>query len=173
MTDTPTGSAPDDGSFAQDALIPSAQTVKPVGLIERLEAAEVGSRELDAHVEVAIRAVEASRTGLAREYWAKWSVSRDFWVEDPHTAYQPAAHTRSLDAALTLAERVLPGYAMNVCKDQGPPDGPAFKWSSVVARHSLSGPVGRPGWWFGVSDTPAVALCIAVLKALRATGEPR
>ncbi|WP_341020975.1 hypothetical protein [Brevundimonas diminuta] len=75
-------------------------------LIARLEAAEVGSRELDAHVEVAARAFEAAKTGLSREHWAKWVVSRDFWVEDEHTAYQPTPVTTSLDAALALAERL-------------------------------------------------------------------
>lgn len=87
-------------SGAKNAVIPGE-------LVARLEVAEAGGRELDAHVDVAARLAEASRTDLAREHWAKWSVSRDFWVEDPHTAYEPGRHTQSLDAALALAERVL------------------------------------------------------------------
>lgn len=139
-------------------------------LIERLEAAEVGSRELDARVWSALfdldcdfheLVVTTCYDGVDREVHR--SSSGSTWVEtfDPPML----GFTTSLDAALALAERVLPGHAMNVCKDQGPPEGPEFRWSSVIARHSLEGPVGRPGWWFGVSDTPALAVCVAILKA--------
>lgn len=124
--------------------------------IARLEAAEAGSRELDAHVEVAVRAIEAAKTGLAREHWAKWIVSRDFWVEDEHTAYQPAPVTTSLDAALALAERVLPGWrvGLNSDHDRGP------LWSAQVKRRGETWrPIGE------LAPTPALALCIATLRA--------
>jgi len=131
----------------------------PTDLIERLEGASVGSRELDF-------AVAKASGSEVREGWAEFYADGDF-------GGSVKSYTTSLDAALALAERVLPDHAMNVCKDQGPPEGPQFLWSSVVARHSLEGPVGRPGWWFGVSDTPAIALCIAILKALRASEQSK
>lgn len=130
-----------------------------MSLIERLEAAEVGSRELDYAIMDALGYSNISDPRDAIECWRGL---------DGKARYENAVYSRSLDAALALAERVLPGHAMNVCKDQGPPDGPDFRWSSVIARHSLEGPVGRPGWWFGVSDTPALALCIAILKSKEA-----
>lgn len=112
-------------------------------LIERLEAAECGSRELDREV--------CEATG--------WGVHNAFWI-------LPA--TTSLDAALALAERVLPDHKFAIVKDDGPDAGPKFRWSVQVARYNLEGPVGRNSWWFGVSDTPALALCIAILKATTA-----
>ena len=128
-------------------------------LIARLESAGEGSRELDFDV--------ATASGSeVREGWAEVYADGDF-------GGSVKSYTTSLDAALALAERVLPDHAMNVCKDQGPPEGPQFRWSSVVSRYSLAGPVGRPGWWFGVSDTPALALCIAILKALGTASEAR
>lgn len=112
-------------------------------LIARLEAAEVGSRELD-------MAVHKAATG-------------------ENMGFATPDASRSLDAALALAERVLPGYAMNVCLDKDR-DGTLLKWSSQVARHGLSGPVGRGGWWFGIAPTPALALCIAILRAKQGEG---
>lgn len=126
------------------------------GLIERLEAAGEGSRELDWEVDIASGYVPKSYVEIGGTY-ESWRA---------HTL----GATRSLDAALALAERVLPGFKIAVVKDDGPEDGPKFRWSAQVARYSLSGPVGRGDWWFGVSDTPALALCIAILKA-RATQE--
>lgn len=128
-------------------------------LIARLEAAEVGSRELDAHVEVAVRAFEAAETGLSREHWAKWIVSRDFWVEDEHTAYQPTPVTTSLDAALALAERVLPGWDWQITKG-------ADEMALACVQHSrrVSGPE-------VCASTPALAICIAILRAKQGEGE--
>ena len=116
--------------------------------IAQLEAAEAGSRELDAHVEVAARLVEASRTGLKPEHWAKWAVSRDFWVEDSHTAYKPKPHTTSLDAALALAERMLgEKEAMYALAEIINAEGALDDLDTVSAR-----------------DLPRL-LCIAILKA--------
>ena len=144
-------------------------------LIARLEAAKVGGRELDAHVEVAARAFEAAKTGLARKHWAKWIVSRDFWVEDEHTAYQPAPATTSLDAALALAERVLPGCCVLVGDYKGLAN--HTRWNGEGDARATKG-------WCSLSPddaassnhrvhahTPALALCIAVLKAKQGEGE--
>lgn len=122
-------------------------------LIARLEAAEVGSRELDAHVEVAVRGFEAAKTGLSPEHWAKWIVSRDFWVEDEHTAYQPTPVTTSLDAALALAERLIEHRLWNLWKSG----------SGYVA--SFEGDI------YSRSSTPALALVSAILRAKQGEGE--
>jgi len=132
-------------------------------LIARLEAAEVGSRELDAHVEVVARAFEAAKTGLARELWAKWIVSRDFGVEDEHTAYQPAPVTTSLDAALALAERVLPEWRVFGISDER--DFQVNRgWGAGVGEKT------GPGIQHAKAPTPALALCTAILRAIQGEG---
>ena len=149
-------------------------------LIEKLEGAEVGNRELDALVSVALKL--DCKPNLTDDLHSLRPIRKDdhcapgtYWFVQRSGMSLRASEpvTTSLDAALALAERVLPGYAMNACKDLGPTEGPDFRWSSVVAPRSLEGPVGRKGWHFGVADTPAVALCIAILKSLRAQSEAR
>ena len=129
-------------------------------LIARLEAAEVGSRELDAHVEVAARAFEAAKTGLAREHWAVWRASSSGIVGDGATQYASAPVTTSLDAALALAERVLPGWGFFLRKDKdGCNCGLLYPDAHFVT----------PGC--GSSPTPALALVIAILRAKQGEGE--
>lgn len=117
----------------------SDQTI--TSLIEKLEGADVGSRELDREVWLACRQPE------------KWGgpinpPGKGVW-EGPHVSY-------SLDAALALAERVLDqrgpininiclaGSAQVVIDSVGPCD---LVMAQVVAR------------------TPALALCAAILRA--------
>lgn len=131
-------------------------------LIAKLESASEGSRELDALVEIAVRAVEAARTGLAKEHWAKWTVSRDFYVEDAHTAYRPEPVTTSIDAALALTERCLPGQGVGMTwlpKDQGA-ESSADVWFDLETDQ-----VPR-----GSASTPALAICAALLRASAAEG---
>jgi hypothetical protein len=121
------------------------------GLIERLEAAEGGSRELDREI--------------ARECgWTNLDVPT-FWVKSvcdaagfpPGTAQAtPLPHyTTSLDAALALAERVLPDEIWT-CEF-----GPSSSHAEMKnARFIIE----------GVARTPALALTAAILKA-RATQE--
>lgn len=115
-------------------------------LIAKLESASEGSRELDYLVEAYLNAVVGAPAQCPR-------------------------YTTSIDAALALAERVLgDGWAMNVCKDAGPDVGPAFRWSSQIARGQLGGSVGRRDMFIAVSDTPAPAICAALLRASAAEG---
>ena len=121
----------------------------PTDLIERLEGASVGSRELDAAVWCALcpggATYNASRKRVT--YFDKsWATIRDF---------EPS--TTSLDAALALAARVLPGlgawdvgHAFNAV--------PPYQARLVVVRE------GNPEI-FARAATPALALCIAILRA--------
>lgn len=134
------------------------------GLIERLEAVGEGSRELDREI--------ASECG-----WTNLDVPT-FWVKSvcdaagfpPGTAQAtPLPHyTTSLDAALALAERVLPG------DPDFEPTGPSVGWKINLYRGMVPAPLG--GWIAslrrhasdgveGSSSSPALALCIAILKA--------
>ena len=114
-------------------------------LIERLEAASEASRELDALVYAAITDGD-------------WSASADGWIENSVRAIEATPVTFSLDAALDLAERLLPG------------------WDFVIARANggltIHAQLGSTEHHFG--NTPALALCIAILRATGVTvkGEP-
>jgi hypothetical protein len=105
-------------------------------LIKRLEEAEEGSADLDREVE---RALGVIPVGVRED--GTWGLKQRPW-------------TTSLDAALALAERVLPGlYMWKVEFDDEPTSTPA--WAKVYAK--------RDGQSF--AHTPALALCAAVLKA--------
>lgn len=128
-------------------------------LIARLEAAEGPDRALDREI------------GLRIDGWYETvdshgeclMVNGDRYPDHPESEYP--SFTESLDAALALAERVLPDWAWEIRLDRG--------GASVQAA---------PVWWMeglaapdegGVScdgKTPALALCIAILKA-KAQGE--
>jgi len=129
-------------------------------IIARLEAAEAGSRELDAHVEVAARAFEAAKTGLAREHWAVWRANSSGIIGDDATQYASEPVTTSLDAALALAERVLPGKEWMLVKSTE---------GGETSFHALIGPdsLGRAG----EAASAALALCIAILRAKQGEGE--
>lgn len=107
-----------------------------MSLIERLEAAEVGSRELDRELNAVL---------LPDEFFAP--AYRTFQM-----------YSRSLDAALQLSERALPGWLSDINEHKG------GRWFGCVsdphrnkrAKHGLS---------YAYAPTPALALCIAILKA--------
>lgn len=129
-------------------------------LIARLEAAEAGSRELD----VALawhRWVEPKMWGSTNAKGEPvWKVERD-GKRVPLPAY-----TTSLDAALALAERVLaepdiggrPGRLHDFAQHfNGRWEAKTYRVSDGSSHQS-------------VAATPALALCIAILKA-KAQGE--
>ena len=95
-------------------------------LIERLEAAEVGSRELDVEM---------------------WEATRG-WNGVNH----PPCFTTSLDAALALAERLNLNGPLVIHRN-----GPAEWGVTYVDDDTVYAP------------TPALALCIAILKAKETT----
>ena len=110
-------------------------------LIEKLEGAEVGSRELDC----AVARVVGCYKGFATEHLST-----------------------SLDAALALAERVLPG------DPDFSPTGPSVGWKINLYRGMVPAPLG--GWIVnlrrhatdgveGQATTAALALCAAILRA--------
>lgn len=131
-------------------------------LIARLEAAEAGSRELDC-------LVDAWRMGLSEEVEFRtvglptYETPRYFcgpkamdWIGYDLLRTSPA-YTTSLDAALALAERVLPEADVWVGRISG-------QWEADCEpvgceRHARY--VDHEG------STPALALCISVLKAMQ------
>ena len=69
----------------------------------------------------------------------------------------PEPFTASLDAALALAERVLPGSDWNVCHEEGELKAHLWPRGTYIGGHE------------GVAQTPALALVAAILKAMIAT----
>jgi len=114
-------------------------------LIARLEAATVGSRELDAEIWLSIMKNGESMLMALRE--------------SPH-------YTASLDAALTLVPE---GWAWELDWDKDGDATPAWStWSASAFCHPADRDPQNPHCPRGMSrkaKTPALALCIAALRA--------
>lgn len=131
-------------------------------LIARLEAAEVGSRELDGaiHDVLCDDKFRNCIAGLSDEQGGMWMY--EFEGHAPSSALRV---TQSLDAALALAERVLPEVfwemscraIINGQKQYGVTLWPEDMEAGVEGAH-------------GHAPTPALALVIAILRAKQ--GEP-
>ncbi|NYD82110.1 hypothetical protein HD884_002173 [Ochrobactrum intermedium] len=135
-------------------------------LITRLSKLDAPDRGMDAEIEVAVRRIEAARSGLAEEYWANWQASPDGTVYDPHTRYSSQPFTASVDAAIALAARVLPGWTFeHIGQD-------------YIRASGLDNDVMPMGWTVEISDgsqtiqgqapTLPLAICIALLRAKEA-----
>lgn len=133
-----------------------------LGLIERLEAAEVGSRELDGLIHRLIFPDEMLMTDpgsagpvkRAAVYQPVGSLPDIHGQVVAECLPGVARYTTSLDAALALAERVLPGSLTWRTESGGTSFTAAF-WDDPEYE-----PVGA-----GRAPTPALALCIAILRA--------
>ena len=134
-------------------------------LITRLSKLDAPDREVDAEIEVAVRRIEAARSGLAEEYWANWQASPDGTVYDPHTRYSSNPFTASVDAVIALAARVLPGWYWGITQGDDGEDAMEFQgnvWPSIQ-------PYPAELEQYGYHKFPAIALCIALLRAKEAS----
>lgn len=115
-------------------------------LIARLEAAEAGSRELDAAV-ADVLFPRFTRDGEAVPgFPGRWP----FAPGSAHDA-EVTPVTTSLDAAVALAERVLPGWQVGM-------------WTTK--QNAVGSVLREDGGAFDANaSTPALALCIATLRA--------
>ena len=139
---------------AEDGSIPVPDMS---ALIARLEAAEAGSRELGRDVLIALNVVREVEPTLFYDignedtwHFGDAAESEGYWriLPDP---------TTSLDAALALAERVLPGWVYMLVNDYCD----YFRAELVRPESSVVK---------AVAETMPLALCIAILKA-KAQGE--
>lgn len=128
-------------------------------LISRLEAASEGSRELDAAMFRAIGAPLPDKfANLNLELTWGPDGSAYMPVGEMQVRYEPPAYTTSIDAIVALIERKLPGWWVQYL-------GQTTKgWAARIERQGTS---------LGLfnSTTPALALCIAFLRALQAQQE--
>lgn len=140
-------------SDAKGISVPTANAV--LGLIERLEAAEAGSRELDGEIHLKFSGdyrILYDRQWTAIRDLSGWTTTRvAFWTGCP-------AYTSSLDAALALAERVAPDFCLNLTQRRA--EKSQF-WEVLYLN-----PKGEPE----AANAPnaALAMCLAVLKATAA-----
>ena len=112
-------------------------------IIDRLEKATGGDRELDAAI------FDIACGGLF------WPENETLWVQVGWNRV-PKAFTASLDAAIALVEKMLPGWGWMVERQ---PNGEAEAWLDEFGAYAYGRPVqGR---------TPAIALLIALFRALR------
>ncbi len=134
-------------------------------LIARLEAAEVGSRELDA--EIALATAQDGAVSIVDPEVAGIFSPRPGWLLDANgSSISASPFTTSLDAALALAERVLGGWAWQV-----------DRWGAM-SRITLN-ECDNDGWHrsthrrieVAIERPPALALCIAILRAKQGEGE--
>jgi hypothetical protein len=156
-------------------------------LIERLEAAEVGSRELDAlmwahfHPErVKVVTWHEPYGGSDKtQVWFKAPPGRRESVTNDRGPYPHATPaTTSLDAALALAERVLPNTDERIAQPVvWAGDGKGF-WRIPAAQINFAIRDAAAEGGFAIeagktvradATTPALALCIAILKAKEAS----
>ncbi|MGQ3213818.1 MAG: hypothetical protein ACT6U0_18750 [Shinella sp.] len=143
-------------------------------LIERLEKAEAPDRELDE--EIWLAAIPgASRKNLLADHpdekplWEYHDIERN-------TCFRGGiipSYTSSIDAAVSLAERVLPGWGWSV----------ESKTHHIMAclNPEFGEPVGKHPHWAAISNlssrtfedaaTPAMALLLATLRSLQSKGD--
>lgn len=131
------------------------------GLIERIEAASEGSRELDAEIGRTCGWVQKSHSqwGIGAPHW--WRDGRCQseiigWWHSQQAASLPA-FTFSLDAAITLVPQ-----GMHWCVDS---DGDRYMASASVGPQPIGGELYEPHA-IADAETPALALCAASLKAM-------
>lgn len=87
------------------------------------------------------------------------------WQKDTITDDAKRYVTSSLDAALALCERVLPGWRRQLSED-----GPSAWWASVLMPDPKK--PGLAGYCCDTRPSPALALLAAMLKALIAKDAP-
>lgn len=135
-------------------------------LITRLSKLDAPDRGMDAEIEVAVRRIEAARSGLAEKYWANWQASPDGTVYDPHTRYSSQPFTASVDAVIALAERVLPGWKWRVGRTELFPNGWAYVHKYDPSNCDRADEAACAD---GTVANPAIALLIALLRAKEAS----
>ncbi len=132
-------------------------------LLLRVEGATGADRALDAAIEHATRFHRGLQLGLKPEHIAVWRHVGNGEVESQGTRYASPAYTGSLDAALALVTRVLPGWQVTLGQHRAPGK------RGDLWKASLTSPQGG-GMDTGWAPTPALALLAAMLKALQQEG---
>lgn len=137
-------------------------------LLARLEAAEAGSRELDARLfwhfdrNAATRAFNNAATGRPRELPDEFDLL-PLGLGRMGVVFAAPAYTASIDAAKALIERVLPGWVwqINLDRDETRVEGAPIWWPHYENAVENGGVTTD-------APTPALAMCIALIRAVEA-----
>lgn len=96
----------------------------------------------------------AEATGPSKEL--DYAIWRTFDEPTDPTSWQPQ-YSYSIDSAVGLASRVLPGWALELHRHEKPI--PDMTWGAHLVKDAMT----RVG---ALSDYPALALCTAIVRAL-------
>lgn len=119
-------------------------------LIEKLEKAEGPDWELDADIGLSVGGLKAHEEfGMAGNWWTRYT-------DNGLTCAVPS-YTSSIDAAVSLAERVLPNWQVNLSIFHEALSEASF--GNREAPHARS-----------LATKPALAICLATLRALQQKG---
>jgi len=126
-------------------------------LIKRLEEVEKGSGAFDKELALLLGGYTLERRGKDRKEWFYPVDQEWFYRKDSH---ELPRYTTSIDAALALAERVLPeGWTVEIKSGARP-----FNRAIIHPKYTMENKQDRCP--MGLSKgSPALALCIAILKA--------
>ncbi|KAB2681769.1 hypothetical protein [Brucella tritici] len=133
-------------------------------LITRLSKLDAPDREVDAELEAVSL---GGRVYLNDPEGKEVIIERPidgFWIRGIYPYRKIARYTGSTDAAIALAERVLPGWKRQLLEDFN------GKWIARVCspRRELFSTDYLRETELGGSSNPAIALCIALLRAKEA-----
>ena len=143
-------------------------------IISRLQAATEPSRELDAHILCATLAPAGAKVEQSKFNGAWCIYEPTVYGKEPFRLWEKPhgfrcdheSVTSSIDTALRLVERVLPGWTGDIGFGRVPV-------SATIARHRGDLTSGRKnanfsGMRAGKCDLPAISLLIAMFRALQA-----
>jgi hypothetical protein len=120
-------------------------------LIKRLEEAEAGSGAFNQELALLLGGYVLEKRGKDRKEWF-YPVDREWFYRD--AIHELPRYTTSLDAALALAERVLPGWCWMIERHKnGTATAGLHEWNAYREADRFT------------ANTPALALCAAILKA--------
>lgn len=137
-------------------------------LIARLEQLTAPDREVDAEIAVATKWQPLGIKHWVDDHPDGMSPSKGYrgWVDlnnppVPDTRWQSPEYTASVDAALALAAKVFPTWKKSMFEDYN------GKWIARISspRRELFSTDYMREHETGGSPNPAIALCIAILKA--------
>lgn len=137
-------------------------------LIARLEAATAPDRELDAEIAATFHYVH-NMPDWVNNWSGKWEAAKSgrvYLMEDSGNRgpnFISVSFTESIDVAVALAARVLPGWSPSIGKNVH-----HGYWYGEVRRVDDGPIVG----FDAMHSVPAIALTIAILKAKQAEGKP-
>lgn len=136
-------------------------------LIDRLEKLTGPCRETDAWIETEVRRLSAYAAGLNDEQRARWVIiGFKGEVDDGSVRYHSPEYTASIDAAVALVERCLPGWKRSIF------EGHNGLWIARVTspRRELFSTDYMRERDPGGSPNGAIAILIALFRALEAEG---